>query len=55
MADVVSDYMDKISEITGRKYRPFNYYGAADAENIIICMGSACEAIREVIDYEAER
>ena len=55
VADVVSDYMDKISEITGRKYRPFNYYGAADAENIIICMGSACEAIREVIDYEAAK
>jgi len=54
VADIVSDYMDKISAITGRKYRPFNYYGAADAENIIICMGSACEAIREVIDYEAE-
>ncbi len=55
VADIVSDYMDKISEITGRKYRPFNYYGAADAENIIICMGSACETIREVIDYEAAK
>ncbi len=53
--DIVSDYMDKISEITGRKYRPFTYYGAADAENIIVCMGSACEAIREVIDYEAAK
>ena len=53
VADIVSDYMDKISEITGRKYRPFNYYGADDAEHIIICMGSACEAIREVIDHEA--
>ncbi|MCQ2334020.1 MAG: pyruvate:ferredoxin (flavodoxin) oxidoreductase [Paludibacteraceae bacterium] len=52
VADIVSDYMDRISEITGRKYRPFSYYGAADAENIIIGMGSACEAIREVIDYE---
>ena len=55
VADIVSDYMDKISEITGRKYRPFSYYGAADAENIIICMGSACEAIREVIDYKAQQ
>ena len=53
VADIVSDYMDQISEITGRKYRPFTYYGAPDAENIVICMGSACEAIREVIDYEA--
>ncbi len=53
VADIVSDYMDKISEITGRKYRPFSYYGAPDAEHIVICMGSACEALREVIDYEA--
>ncbi len=53
--DIVSDYMDKISAITGRKYRPFSYYGAPDAKNIIICMGSACEAIREVIDYKAEK
>ena len=52
VADVVSDYMKEISKITGREYRPFNYYGAADAENIIICMGSACEAIRETVDYE---
>ncbi len=51
VADIVSDYMDKISEITGRKYRPFTYYGAPDAENIVICMGSACEALREVVDY----
>ena len=55
VADIVSDYMDKISAITGRKYRPFTYYGAPDAENVIVCMGSACEAIREVIDYEAEK
>ena len=50
--DMVADYMDKISAITGRKYRPFDYYGAADAENIIIAMGSVTETIREVIDYE---
>ncbi len=55
VADIVSDYMDKISAITGRKYRPFTYYGAPDAENVIVCMGSACEAIREVIDYETEK
>ena len=43
----------KISAITGSvKYRPFDYYGAADAENIIIAMGSVTETIREVIDYE---
>ncbi|MBQ2438733.1 MAG: pyruvate:ferredoxin (flavodoxin) oxidoreductase, partial [Paludibacteraceae bacterium] len=55
VADIVSDYMDEISKITGRTYRPFTYYGAPDAENIIICMGSACEAIKEVIDFEAEK
>ncbi len=51
VADIVSDYMDEISKITGRKYRPFSYYGAPDAENIVICMGSACECLREVIDH----
>ncbi|MDB4582964.1 pyruvate:ferredoxin (flavodoxin) oxidoreductase [Draconibacterium sp.] len=49
--DIVADYMDQISELTGRKYRPFSYYGAPDAENIIIAMGSATETIRETIDY----
>jgi pyruvate-ferredoxin/flavodoxin oxidoreductase len=49
--DIVADYMDQISELTGRKYRPFTYYGAPDAENIIIAMGSATETIRETIDY----
>ncbi|MDR0981992.1 MAG: pyruvate:ferredoxin (flavodoxin) oxidoreductase [Culturomica sp.] len=48
--DMVSDYMDKVSAITGRKYRPFDYYGAPDAENIIIAMGSVTDTIREVID-----
>ena len=48
---VVVDYMKEISKITGRDYAPFNYYGAPDAENIIIAMGSVCEAIEETIDY----
>ena len=55
VADIVSDYMNDISKLTGRNYRPFTYYGAPDAEHIVICMGSACEAIREVIDYEAAK
>ncbi len=55
VADIVSDYMDKISEITGRKYRPFTYYGAPDAENIVIAMGSVCECLKEVIDFEAAK
>lgn len=49
--DIVADYMDKISALTGRKYRPFTYYGADDAENIIIAMGSVTETIKETIDY----
>ena len=49
--DIVNDYMSKINEITGKKYKPFNYYGAADAENIIVAMGSVCETIKETIDY----
>ncbi|MGF7060259.1 pyruvate:ferredoxin (flavodoxin) oxidoreductase [Brassicibacter mesophilus] len=49
--DIVADYMKEISNITGREYKPFNYYGAADAENIIIAMGSATEAIEETVDY----
>ena len=48
---IVEEYMNKISEITGRKYGLFNYYGAEDAERVIILMGSATEAAREAIDY----
>ena len=48
---VVEEYMEKISEITGRKYGLFDYYGAPDAERVIIAMGSVTEAIREVIDH----
>lgn len=50
--DIVASYMDEISKLTGRKYRPFDYYGAPDAENIIIAMGSVTDTIREVIDYK---
>ncbi|MFA5524210.1 MAG: pyruvate:ferredoxin (flavodoxin) oxidoreductase [Tissierellales bacterium] len=49
--DIVADYMKEISIITGREYHPFNYYGAEDAEHIIIAMGSVCETIEETIDY----
>ncbi len=48
---IVADYMDQISELTGRKYRPFTYVGDPDAENVIIAMGSVTETIRETIDY----
>lgn len=40
MPDIVAGYMDKISEITGRTYKPFNYYGAPDAEYVVVSMGS---------------
>ena len=52
--DIVARYMGEISELTGRHYLPFDYYGAPDAENVIIAMGSVCETIRETIDYLAE-
>ena len=48
---IVEEYMNKVSEITGRKYGLFDYYGAEDAERVIIAMGSVTEAIREVIDH----
>lgn len=51
LPDVVEDYMGKIKEITGREYHPFNYYGAADATNIIVAMGSVCDTIYETVDY----
>ena len=49
--DIVANHMEEINKITGRDYKPFNYYGANDAENIIIAMGSVCETIEEVVDY----
>ena len=53
--DIVARYMGEISELTGRQYRPFEYYGAADAENIVIAMGSVTETIKETIDYLAKQ
>ena len=49
--EIVEEYMNKISEITGRKYGLFNYYGADDAERVIIAMGSVTEAAKEAIDH----
>ena len=51
--DVVARYMGEISELTGREYRPFDYYGDPEAENIVIAMGSVTETIKETIDYLA--
>jgi pyruvate-ferredoxin/flavodoxin oxidoreductase len=55
LPDIVNDYMAEITKITGREYKPFTYYGAPDAENIIVAMGSITETIKEVIDYLAEK
>ncbi len=48
---VVQKYMDKVNEKIGTDYKLFNYYGAADAEHVIIAMGSVCDTIDETIDY----
>jgi len=49
--DIVNSYMAEINKLTGREYKPFTYYGAADAENIILAMGSVTDTTKEVIDY----
>ena len=49
--DIVNGYMKDISEITGREYKPFNYYGDPEATKVIVAMGSVCETIEETVDY----
>ena len=49
--DIVEEYMQEITKLTGREYHPFTYYGAKDAENIIVAMGSITETTKEVIDH----
>ncbi|MDR3252779.1 MAG: pyruvate:ferredoxin (flavodoxin) oxidoreductase, partial [Tannerella sp.] len=51
VVDIVEDYVDQLSTLTGREYKLFDYYGAPDAERVIIAMGSVTEAIKETIDY----
>ncbi len=53
--DVVEEYMQEISKMTGREYHPFTYYGAPDAKQIIIAMGSVTNTIKEVVDYRMEK
>ena len=50
--DMVEEYMQEITKMTGREYHPFTYYGADDAENVIVAMGSVTSTIKEVIDYK---
>ena len=51
LPDIVEGYMQKINEITGRDYHIFNYYGAPDAERVIIAMGSVSGCVKETVDY----
>lgn len=51
IVDVTEKYMNKVNEKLGTNYSLFNYYGADDAENIIVAMGSVCQAARETVDY----
>ena len=48
---IVQNYMDKVNEKIGTDYKLFNYYGAEDAEHVIVAMGSVCDTIEETIDY----
>ena len=51
MPAIVQEYMDKVNAKIGTDYKLFNYYGAPDAERVIIAMGSVCDTIEETIDY----
>jgi pyruvate-ferredoxin/flavodoxin oxidoreductase len=53
--EVVEDYLNQLAQITGRKYGLFDYYGAPDADRVIVAMGSGTETIRETIDYLAQK
>ncbi len=48
---VVADYMAKISEVTGREYAPFVYYGAPDATDVVVAMGSVCDTLKQAVDH----
>ena len=51
LPDIVNNYLMEINNITGRNYKPFDYYGSEDAERVIVAMGSVCETIKDTIDY----
>ena len=53
--EIVQEYMDKVAKVTGRQYKPFDYVGAPDATDVIVAMGSSCEAIEETIEYLNEK
>lgn len=49
--DIVNKYMNEINKITGKDYKPFNYYGSPTANKVIVAMGSVCETIKETVEY----
>jgi len=49
--DIVNNYMGEINKITGKDYKPFNYYGSPNATKVIVAMGSVCETIKETVEY----
>ena len=49
--DIVDSYMKSINKITGKDYKPFNYYGSGNATKVIVAMGSVCETVKEVVNY----
>ena len=49
--DIVNKYMEEINKITGKDYKPFNYYGSPTANKVIVAMGSVCETIKETVEY----
>lgn len=55
MPDIVNEYMQKINDLTGKNYQPFEYFGAQDAENIIIAMGSVTDTIKLVVENENKK
>ena len=50
MPDIVNEYMEKINKITGKEYKPFNYYGSSNATRVIVAMGSVCDTAKMVVD-----
>lgn len=50
--DIVNEYMEKINELTGKQYKPFNYYGSSKATKVIVAMGSVCDTIKSVVEKE---
>ena len=55
LPDIVNNYMKDINEITGKNYKPFQYYGDPKAKYVIVAMGSVCETIKEFLDFKSTK